>query len=104
MNKQERTGQTYLKQSLKEAVKMLMANTSWEEWKKTLGQAVEFAAELGISKEQVSSMAKQVGDLLAQSVPPANPEQKAVKELWEVASTEERQVLANLMTKLVSKR
>jgi hypothetical protein len=81
-----------------------LANSNWESWKKTLGQAVEFAEELGISRNQIGSMAQQVGDLLAQNVTPANPEQKAVKELWDVASQDERQVLANLMTKLAIKK
>jgi hypothetical protein len=45
-----------------------------------------------------------VGDLLAQNVPPANPEQKAVKELWDVANQDERQVLANLMTRLATRQ
>ncbi len=80
-----------------------LANSNWESWKKTLGQAVEFAEELGISRNQIGSIAQQVGDLLAQNVPPANPEQKAVKELWDVANQEERQVLANLMTKLATR-
>ena len=81
-----------------------LANSNWESWKKTLGQAVEFAEELGISRNQIGSMAQQVGDLLAQNVTPANPKQKAVKELWDVASQDERQVLANLMTKLAIKK
>ena len=81
-----------------------LANSNWESWKKTLGQAVEFAEELGISRNQIGSMAQQVGDLLAQNVTPATPEQKAVKELWDVASQDERQVLANLMTKLAIKK
>lgn len=81
-----------------------MVNTTWDTWKRTLGQAVEFAEELGIGREQIASMAQQVGDLLAQSVPPANPEQKAVKELWEVANIDERKILADLMTRLVSRK
>ncbi|MCL6638919.1 MAG: DUF3243 domain-containing protein [Firmicutes bacterium] len=83
---------------------MNMANTNWDSWKRTLGQAVEFAEELGIAREQIASMAQQVGDLLAQNVPPANPEQKAVKELWDVATPDERKILADLMTRLVSRR
>ena len=43
-----------------------LANSNWESWKKTLGQAVEFAEELGISRNQIGSLAQQVGDLLAQ--------------------------------------
>jgi len=81
-----------------------MANTTWDTWKQTLGQAVEFAEELGIAREQIASMAQQVGDLLAQNVPPINPEQKAVKELWEVATANERKILADLMTRLVSRK
>lgn len=80
--------------------KVNAVNTSWDSWKRTLGQAVEYAEEMGISKEHINSMARQLGDILAEKVPPANPEQKAVKELWEVATPEERQVLTNLMTKL----
>ncbi|TEB04540.1 hypothetical protein Psch_03300 [Pelotomaculum schinkii] len=79
-----------------------LSNTDWDTWKKTLGQAVEFAEGLGISKQKISSLAQQAGDLLAESVPPANPEQKAIKELWDVAGPEERKVLATLMTRLVS--
>lgn len=81
-----------------------MLNTNWDNWKRTLGQAVEYAEELGISRDQINSMAQQLGDMLAEKVPPANPEQKAVKELWEVANTDERQVLANLMTKLAGRK
>lgn len=83
---------------------MSTVNTNWDSWKRTLGQAVEFAEELGISREQIGSMAQQVGDLLAQNVQPANPEQKAVKELWDVAGPDERRVLADLMTRLVAGR
>ncbi|NLJ76081.1 MAG: DUF3243 domain-containing protein [Peptococcaceae bacterium] len=76
---------------------------NWDHWKRMLGQAVEYAQELGIPKNQINSMAQQLGDILAEKVPPGNPEQQAMKELWEVAENDEKQVLACLMTKLVSK-
>ncbi|TYO95648.1 DUF3243 domain-containing protein [Desulfallas thermosapovorans] len=77
-------------------------NTDWPTWKNYLKNAMEFAEELGIAREKINSLAYQVGDLLAQSVPPSNPEQQAIKELWQVADPNERQVLARLMTKVVS--
>lgn len=83
---------------------MTAFNTDWENWKKALGQAVEFASELGVDQKQINPVAQQVGNFLAQNVQPANPEQKAIKELWEVASQEEKQTLSNLMVKLVSKK
>ncbi len=76
---------------------------SWEGWKSYLGQAVEFAEELGLSEERINSLAAQAGSILAESVPPSNPEQRVMKELWEVANPEEQQVIARLMTKLAKK-
>ncbi|MBM7853660.1 hypothetical protein JOC37_000025 [Desulfohalotomaculum tongense] len=79
------------------------ANTSWDNWKSYLGQAVEFAEELGISEDRIVSLATQAGAVLAENVPPANPEQRTMKELWEVADSEERQVIGRLMTKIAKK-
>ncbi len=79
-------------------------NTDWDSWKTFLGQAVEFAEELGVSRERIASLARQAGEVLAESVPPSNPEQKALKELWQVADQQEKQVLANLMAKLSTRQ
>ncbi len=79
------------------------ANTSWDNWKRYLGQAMEFAEELGISRDNVQQYAMTAGTILAENVNPANPEQKAIKELWEVADKDEQQVLARLMTKLANR-
>lgn len=76
--------------------------SDWESWKRFLGQAVEFAGELGISKDRIVSLARQAGDLLAENVNPASPEQRALKELWLVADDQEKQMLASLVTRLVS--
>lgn len=79
------------------------ANTSWDNWKKYLGQAMEFAEELGIGREKVQGYAMTAGTILADNVQPANPEQKVLKELWDVADREEQEVIARLMTKLASR-
>lgn len=77
---------------------------NWDNWKKFLGQAVEYANELGVPRERITSLAMQAGDILASTVPTANPEQQTLKELWQVANDQERQTLASLMTKLVFNR
>ena len=77
--------------------------TSWENWKFFLTQSVEFAAELGIPGDKIVSLARQAGDVLAETMEPANPEQKVLKELWQVSDQQERQVIANLMTKLCTR-
>ncbi|HAU31128.1 MAG TPA: DUF3243 domain-containing protein [Desulfotomaculum sp.] len=78
--------------------------SEWEGWKSFLGQAVEFADELGIGRERILSLAQQAGDLLAENVNPGNPEQKTVKELWSAADEGERHILADLMVRLVSNK
>ena len=79
-------------------------SSDWDSWKQYLRQAMEFAGELGIARDKIHSLAEQAGELLAENVPPANPEQKALKELWSVADSQEKKVIANLMTKLVSQQ
>ncbi len=79
------------------------ANSSWDNWKKYLGQAMEFAEELGISKDKIESYAMSAGSILADNVQPANAEQKVLKELWDVADKDEQQVVARLMAKLASR-
>lgn len=78
------------------------SNTDWNTWKQLLGQAVEFAEELGVSRDRIAALAQQAGEVLAENVNPSNPEQQALKELWAVADAREKQTLATLMTKLCS--
>jgi len=62
-------------------------SANWEGWKNFMGQAVEFATELGVSSDQITNLAHKVGNILAENVYPSAPEQKA---------------LANLVTRLVA--
>ncbi|GAB6274773.1 MAG: DUF3243 domain-containing protein [Peptococcaceae bacterium] len=77
-------------------------NASWEGWKNFMGQAVEFAAELGVSSDQITTLAHKVGNILAENVYPSAPEQKVLKDLWMQADDHEKQTLAKLVTRLVS--
>jgi hypothetical protein len=81
---------------------MSNVNSDWDSWKRFLSRAVEIGEAHGISRDQIASLACQAGDFLAQNVQPANQEQKVLKELWDVSDHQEKQVLANLMTKLCS--
>ena len=80
-----------------------MDTSSWENWKASLGQAVEFAEELGIPRETIAELAHKFGSYLAGSVDASVSENRALKELWNVATPEEQKVLAGLVTKLVTK-
>lgn len=77
-----------------------MAQT-WEEWKKTLAQAVSQGKALGMNKNEMVNKAEQIGDVLAKEVDPANPEQRVLKELWSSADENEQKALASTIIKMV---
>ncbi|HHT64052.1 MAG: DUF3243 domain-containing protein [Bacillota bacterium] len=74
--------------------------SSWENYKRSLGEAMEFANDMGITDNQISEFAQQFGSYLAQNITPDIPENRALKELWEIASPEEQRTIAGLMMKL----
>ncbi|MEL7563802.1 MAG: DUF3243 family protein [Dehalobacterium sp.] len=74
--------------------------SSWENYKRSLGEAMEVASDMGISESQISQFAQQFGGYLAQNISPDIPENRALKDLWEIASPEEQKTIAGLMIKL----
>jgi len=74
--------------------------TSWNSWKKSLGMAVEFAEELGVKQETITNYAAQFGGYLTNHVPAELSENMALKELWEIADSEEQKAIASCMVKL----
>lgn len=74
---------------------------SWEQWKQTLAQAVQRGQALGMSQEQLTNRAEQIGDILAQRVDPQNPEQRVLQELWNSADEQEQQAIASAIIKMV---
>lgn len=77
--------------------------SSWEKYKQSLKGAMEAAGELGLSDQEIASAATKFGGYLSQAVNPDLPENKALKELWQVASPEEQKTITNLMMRLVRK-
>jgi hypothetical protein len=43
-------------------------SANWEGWKNFMSQAVEFAAELGVSSDQITTLAHKIGNILAEPV------------------------------------
>src|SRR5690625_4465424 len=74
---------------------------NFETWKDFLADKLEQAKEQGISQQTIESVAYEVGSYLAQHVDAENKEEAALKELWNAASKEEQQAIANAMVKLV---
>lgn len=77
--------------------------SSWDKYKRSLKGAMEVASELGMSDQEIASLAQKFGGYLAKNVQPDLPENKAMKELWDIASPEEQKTLSELMMRSVRK-
>lgn len=74
--------------------------SSWESYKRSLGSAMEAASDLGFSDDAIAQFAQKFGSYLAQNISPDIPENRALKDIWEVATPEEQKTVAGLMMKL----
>lgn len=77
--------------------------SNFDRWKKFLGDRVAQAEKLGISEDVINKLAYEIGDFLDEKVDPANPSNRALKELWDVGDEDERRTIAKLMVKLAKK-
>ncbi|GIO26219.1 DUF3243 domain-containing protein [Ornithinibacillus bavariensis] len=74
---------------------------NFDSWKQFLANRLEQAQAQGMSQQTISQVAYEVGDYLAKSVDAKNSEEAVLRELWNAASKEEQQAIANSMVKLV---
>lgn len=74
--------------------------SSWENYKCSLGQAVEAAHDFGVGDKTIQKFAATFGEFLNQKAQADLPENKAIQELWQVANKREQQTLAKLMVEL----
>ncbi|HLS20354.1 MAG TPA: DUF3243 domain-containing protein [Bacillota bacterium] len=70
-------------------------------WKEFLANRLQDAEKQGINEQTIQTLAHEVGDYLAENVSAKNPEEEVLKELWNAASEEEQQAIANSMIKLI---
>jgi len=75
----------------------------WASWRGHLQDAIKRGRNFGMSDEMIQNLSVKVGDFLAKKICPATPEEQLMKEMWEVATPDERKTLAKLMFKLVER-
>jgi hypothetical protein len=78
--------------------------TSWEQWLDTLGTALAKAQAMKMPKKLLTKSAAELGDFLFDTIDPDVPENRLLKNLWQIADNREREALAGLMIKLVEKK
>lgn len=74
---------------------------NFDTWKGFLSNKLQQAQQQGMSQQTIQNVAHEVGDYLAQSVDAKNNEEAVLRELWNAASEDEQQAIANTMVKLV---
>lgn len=77
---------------------------NWQQWTSFLGNQVQEAKEQGMNKGAIDKTAVMIGEYLAQNVEPKNEQERVLKELWSVASNDEKKSLASCVVKLVSEK
>lgn len=77
---------------------------NFDTWKGFLSNKLQEATESGVGKKAVSNIAVEVGDYLSQNVEAKNEEEALLRDLWNAASNEEQQAIANIMMKLVQEK
>jgi len=90
------------KRPRKGAEKMGILN-NFGDWMGFLKDRVAQAQGAGLDQQTIQSVAHQIGDYLAAEVEPRTPEQKLLKEMWQVANEQEQQAIANVVVKIVQK-
>ncbi|RPF55929.1 DUF3243 domain-containing protein [Aquisalibacillus elongatus] len=74
---------------------------NFDQWKDFLGDRLHQAEENGVPSDTINELAYEVGEHLATQVDAKNNEEAVLRDLWNVASEEERHTIANMMVKLV---
>lgn len=75
--------------------------STYDKWKQFLGERVHQARAAGMSDTVIQTLAKEIGDFLANKVDPKNDEERVLRELWAVCDENEKRMLAGVMMKLV---
>lgn len=77
--------------------------SDWDDWKKTLGAAVDLGESVGMSEKTITNIAEKIGTFLSNNTHPANDEERLLKEMWDAADEDDRNVLAKLVVRITDK-
>lgn len=76
----------------------------FSKWKSFLGEKVNQAHQVGMSDDKITDAALNLGSYLANQVDPKNPQERLLKQMWDVSSKEDQKVLARTVINLVQQQ
>ncbi len=71
----------------------------WETWRANVKERIAVAHRFGVPDETIKTIAVSIGDFLSEKVCPATKQEELLKEMWRLASPDERKTLAALVLK-----
>ncbi|MEW6172962.1 MAG: DUF3243 domain-containing protein [Bacillota bacterium] len=80
-----------------------MEINTFDQWIDVLSDALDKAKTVGMSNNLIKKSAVEMGDFLYSHVDPDAPENRALKAIWEVADSHEKEAIANTLIKLCDK-
>lgn len=72
----------------------------FEEFKSYLANRIKMAQSIGLTEEQITVIAQEVADYLADHEEVRNREEKLLKEIWRVGTEDERHALAHMLVRM----
>ncbi len=88
-------------EKIEKCINALEFTKDWTSWRETLKEGIATAKGLGLSDQDIQDIGVRLGDFLAEKVCPATPEEELIKDMWTVASPEERRTLARVMFRML---
>lgn len=90
-----------LEQDKQKCIEAMDFMKDWGQWRSTLKDAIQQGRKLGLSDDTIKSLSVNVGEFLANKVCPATKEEELLKEMWDVASPDERKMLASIIFRMM---
>lgn len=78
-----------------------MQINNFDQWLNTLSSAMDQARAMGMSENEITKSATQLGNFLATNIEPDIPENRLLKNLWTEGDEKERQALASMLVKML---
>jgi hypothetical protein len=75
----------------------------WDQWRKTVGEAIRTARKLGMPDRMIEVASVKIGDFLSKRLCVESKEEALIKELWDAADANERKTLGKLLFKIMDK-
>jgi len=73
----------------------------WDQWKKIVGEAIKTARKIGMPDKLIEISSIKAGEFLTQRLCVESKEEALIKDLWSVATPQERKTLGKLLFKIM---